>query len=47
MKIIIENARVDEAESLVDVYRDAYEENEKLGLPASAPKVSIQEFNIG
>ena len=43
MKIIIENARVDEAESLVDVYRDVYEENEKLGLPASASKVSIQE----
>lgn len=43
MEIIIEKAKKHEAETLVTIYRDAYAENEKLGLPASASKVTVKE----
>jgi ribosomal protein S18 acetylase RimI-like enzyme len=43
VKIKIERAKYNEAETLVSIYRDAYSENEKLGLPASASKVEIYE----
>ncbi|GIO26299.1 GNAT family N-acetyltransferase [Ornithinibacillus bavariensis] len=43
MTIVIEKAENIDAESLVEIYHDAYSENEKLGLPASASKVKIEE----
>lgn len=43
MYINIERANVDEAEIIVKIYRDAYSENENLGFPASASKVSVNE----
>jgi len=41
--INIERAEISEAEILVTIYRDAYSENENLGFPASASRVSINE----
>ncbi|MBS4201690.1 GNAT family N-acetyltransferase [Bacillus sp. FJAT-49732] len=43
MEIIIEKAEYDEVEALVKIYRDAYSENEKFGLPASASRVTVKE----
>lgn len=43
MKVKIEKARIHEAENLVEIYRDAYAENEEFGLPASASQVKINE----
>ncbi|MBY0121659.1 GNAT family N-acetyltransferase [Bacillus sp. S/N-304-OC-R1] len=43
MEIIIEKAGSHEAETLVNIYRDAYAENESLGLPACASKVTVKE----
>ncbi|WP_248513995.1 GNAT family N-acetyltransferase [Sporosarcina sp. NCCP-2222] len=40
---IIERAKLSDAKSLAELYWDAYSENEKLGLPASASSVSVQE----
>ncbi|HEY4554577.1 MAG TPA: GNAT family N-acetyltransferase [Bacillaceae bacterium] len=39
----IEIAKPKEAEELVRILHDAYSENEKLGLPASASNVSVPE----
>ncbi|MEH7382262.1 hypothetical protein V7138_17515 [Bacillus sp. JJ1533] len=41
MELIITKAEFNEAETLVNIYRDAYSENENLGLPASASKVNV------
>ncbi|WP_316572405.1 GNAT family N-acetyltransferase [Neobacillus sp. YIM B06451] len=43
MNLSIEIAEYNDAVALVDIYRDAYSENESLGLPASASKVMIKE----
>ncbi|WP_047983189.1 GNAT family N-acetyltransferase [Ornithinibacillus californiensis] len=43
MNLSIEEAVYNDAVSLVDIYRDAYSENESLGLPASASKVEVEE----
>jgi ribosomal protein S18 acetylase RimI-like enzyme len=43
VKIQIEKAQYDDAEILVEIYRDAYSENEKLGFPSSASQVKINE----
>ncbi len=43
MELIITRAEFNEAETLVNIYRDAYSENESLGLPASASKVNVNE----
>ncbi|WP_053367853.1 GNAT family N-acetyltransferase [Bacillus sp. FJAT-27245] len=43
MELVIRRAEYNEAKTLVHIYRDAYSENENLGLPASASKVKIDE----
>lgn len=43
MAFIIERAQLSDAKSLAELYWDAYSENEKLRLPASASSVSVQE----
>lgn len=43
MELIITRAEFNEAETLVNIYHDAYSENENLGLPASASKVKVDE----
>ena len=43
MELIITKAEFSEAETLVNIYHDAYSENENLGLPASASKVKVDE----
>lgn len=43
MNILIELALIQDAENLVELYRDAYSENDKIGLPASASKATVKE----
>ncbi|WP_010095200.1 GNAT family N-acetyltransferase [Ornithinibacillus scapharcae] len=43
MNVRIERAIRSDAESLVEIYHDAYSENERLGLPASASTVMVEE----
>lgn len=43
MRINMERAKLVEAEILVSIYHAVYSENEKLGFPASASKVTINE----
>ena len=43
MNLSIEEAEYNDAVLLVDIYRDAYSENESFGLPASASKVRVEE----
>ena len=43
MELIIERAKHADAEKLVEIFHDAYSENEKLGFPSSASKVEAEE----
>ncbi|CAG9623337.1 GNAT family N-acetyltransferase [Sutcliffiella rhizosphaerae] len=44
MEVIIGRAEKNDAKALKKIYRDAYSENEKLGLPASASNVAENEI---
>ncbi len=43
MKLVMERTKSDDARALVNIYHASYAENEKLGFPASASKVTIAE----
>lgn len=46
MKLIMERAKYEDVEALVHIYHTAYSENEKLGFPASASKVTVNEVQM-
>ncbi|MFC5732568.1 GNAT family N-acetyltransferase [Cytobacillus gottheilii] len=43
MEILIEGAKISDTKSLVTIYHDAYSENEEMGFPTSASKVTTKE----
>lgn len=43
MKLNIGKAETKDVQALVNLYKDAYSENERMGLPASASRVTVSE----